>query len=194
MRGPLHEKLREATADAHHALERDLDWVERIATRDGYCGLLADLRGFHAAYEAAIGRALADEVFFGPRRRLDQLDADLIDMGMGRSAILALPTPQVLALSTVPAGLGALYVLEGSRLGGQVICREVEQRLALAGVGTRYYYGYGGDTGRMWRNYLARLESIGGDVTAEGDVLDTGVATFQALAEWLSEASRRAAA
>lgn len=194
MRGPLHEKLREATADSHQALERDLDWAERIATREGYLNLIADLRGFHATYESAIGRALADEHFFGPRRRLDLLDADLFDLGMARKAIPMLPSPQVITLSTATAGLGALYVLEGSRLGGQVICREVEKRLSLAGAGTRYYRGYGGDTGRMWRNFLARLEAVGGDAAMEREAMAASIATFEALAEWLSDSGRKAAA
>lgn len=194
MRGPLHEALRDATAEAHHSLENDLDWASRIGTRDGYRRLLAGFRGFHAAYESAIGAALADEEFFGPRRRLERLDADLMDLGLSSAVVAALPSPTIAPFPTLAAGMGALYVLEGSTLGGQVICREVEQRLGLGEAGTRYYRGHGRDTGRMWKSFLARLETLSGDATAEREALASGIETFQALADWMSDDPQMAAA
>ena len=188
MRGRLHERLRAATAAAHAALERDLDWASRVATLSGYRDLLARLRGLHAVYEPAIGLALADEDFFGPRRRLAKLDADLARLGLAPGAVAALPIPAQVALSPRNA-LGALYVLEGSTLGGQAILRDVERRLGLGpGPGTLYYRGHGPATSAMWRALLARLDGLSGDPAAEDEVAAAGVTTFRATAAWLTPA------
>lgn len=182
----LHERLRAATAPAHHALERDLDWQSRIADLAGYRGLLARLRGFHAAYETAIGQALADEAFFGPRRRLSKLDADLARLGLDRAAIEALPGPPAAGLEARPEAMGALYVLEGSTLGGTVIGRQIERVHGFdATNGCAYYRGHGRATGPMWSAFRQELETLAGDAAAEAAALRAGIATFDALRLWI---------
>ncbi|MCE4224036.1 biliverdin-producing heme oxygenase [Methylobacterium sp. C25] len=183
MSSGLHSRLRAATAQAHEALERDLDWEARTSTLEGYLGLLVLMRGFHAGFEPAIGRALDDETFFGPRRRLDRLDADLACLGLDPGTITTLPTITPIALASPAAAYGALYVLEGSTLGGQVIGRSIAERhgpeIAAA---CSYYRGHGRDTGRMWNAYRARLEALDGD-----EALEAGIATFDTLRLWLAE-------
>lgn len=50
------------------------------------------------------------------------------------------------------AFLGALYVVEGSTLGGQYIARHVEAALGLVrGEGDAYFLGHGERTGERWR-------------------------------------------
>ena len=61
------ECLRAETRTAHEAIERDLAWETRVATRDGYRALLARFWGFHAELEPALADALADDAFFDPR-------------------------------------------------------------------------------------------------------------------------------
>ena len=157
MSDSLHARLREATAAAHEALERDLDWEARVATLPGYRDLLVRLRGFHAAYEPAIAAALADAPFFDPRRRLPALDADLD--ALDGAAPDALPAPAAPWLDGPGAALGALYVLEGSTLGGAVIGRHVA-RLHGEGVPLAYYAGRGRATGPLWRLFRERLDGL----------------------------------
>jgi len=182
VRSGLHQRLREATAEAHAALERDLVWEARVATLAGYRSLLARLRGFHAAFEPAIGAGLADEAFFGPRRRLAKLDADLAHLGLEATAIEALPAPAPGRLAGPEAAMGALYVLEGSTLGGQVIGRKVEGLHGLrAETGCAYYRAHGRAAGAMWQAFRARLETVPDEEAA----LAAGVATFEAMRDWL---------
>ncbi|GJE53837.1 MULTISPECIES: biliverdin-producing heme oxygenase [Methylobacterium] len=180
----LHARLRAATAGAHQALERDLDWEARTATLQGYRDLLALMRGFHAGFEPAIGRMLDDEDFFGPRRRLQALDADLNRLGLGATDIAGLPAVSPIALTSRASAYGALYVLEGSTLGGQVIGRSIAERHGPdAEAACRYYRGHGRATGRMWNAFRARLDGLDGD-----DALVAGIATFDALRTWLARA------
>ena len=140
-RASLHARLRAATDPAHRALEAGLDWRARVATMPGYRGLLGRLYGFHAVWEPAIATALADESFLAPRRRLAQLAADLGHLGVGPGAVAAFPQPDAPILAGPAAATGALYVLEGSTLGGQLIGRHI------AGL-----HGFGeiGDSGFDW--------------------------------------------
>jgi heme oxygenase (biliverdin-IX-beta and delta-forming) len=176
----LHARLREATRAAHEALERDLDWEARVATLPGYRALLERLRGFHAAYEPAIGAALADSAFFDPRRRLPALDADL--RALDGAAPDPLPAPALPRLDGPGAALGALYVLEGSTLGGAVIGRHVA-RLHGEDVPLAYYAGRGRDTGPLWRGFRERLDGLPEAEAAAA--FAAGIATFEAMRGWL---------
>ncbi|GJD53957.1 hypothetical protein OPKNFCMD_6737 [Methylobacterium crusticola] len=180
-------RLRDETREAHARIERDLDWERRIATRAGYRALLARFWGFHAAWEPALARALHDEAFLAPRRRLAHLEDDLARLGLAPEAVRALPRPGGPLPRTRPEALGSLYVLEGSTLGGQVVARAVERRLDLRdGEACRYYRSHGRDTGAMWTAFRARLEAEARARPAEVPAILAGAeATFVAMAEWL---------
>lgn len=191
--GNLRWRLREETATAHHALEHDLAWEERVAGLDSYRALLERFRGFHAMIEPEIGRALADDAFFAPRRRLALLDADLRHLGLSEAEIAALPRPEPMTLSGPAQALGALYVLEGSTLGGKVIGRRVA---ALHGfdstAGCAYYGGHGDQAGALWRSFCARL-----DEAPEADapaIVATADALFEGMRLWLCAPAGTAAA
>ena len=181
----LHQRLRAATASSHQGLEDALDWRARVATLPGYRALLARFHGFHAAYEPAIGLALADEAFWGPRRRFAALAADLAHLGMPDAEIATLPRPSAVTFADEAAAMGALYVLEGSTLGGQVIGRHIGAVHGLTQAGLAYYRAHGRQTGVMWNAFRARLDRLSGDPEAEAAALATGTATFDALRIWL---------
>lgn len=193
-RGSLHARLRAATDPAHRALEDDLDWRARVATLPGYRALLERLYGFHAAWEPAIGLGLADEPFLGPRRRLALLAADLDHLGLVQEAIAALPRPASPTLEGTAAATGALYVLEGSTLGGQLIGRHIAGLHGFSGDGLAYYRAHGAGAGAMWAAFRARLETFAEDPAAEAALIAAAVTTFAALRVWLCTAQGETAA
>ncbi|MDP4026407.1 biliverdin-producing heme oxygenase [Methylobacterium sp. NEAU 140] len=178
----LHARLRAATGPAHAALERDLDWQARVATLLGYRALLARLHGFHAAWEPAIGGALGDPAFLDPRRRLGALVADLAALGLSPGGIAALPAARPIRLPDPAAATGALYVLEGSTLGGRLIARHIAA-LHGADAPCAYYRAHGSGSGAMWAAFRGRLDALpeAGAPAAEA----AAVATFEALRAWL---------
>ncbi|TGD92877.1 biliverdin-producing heme oxygenase [Methylobacterium nonmethylotrophicum] len=182
------ERLRAETREAHEAIERDLAWETRVATLDGYRALLARFRGFHAVLEPALAGMLDDEAFFGPRRRLGYLDADLRHLGLDAAEIRALPRPDAVLPRSRPEAFGALYVLEGSTLGGQVIAKHIGRQLGLtAETGCRYYAAHGRETGAMWKAFRHRLadEAESGDADA---LVAFAARTFDAMRHWLCAA------
>ena len=181
----LHARLRAATGPAHVALEEALDWRARVATRAGYRDLLARLHGFHAVWEPAIGRALADDAFFDARRRLAALAADLRHLGMRAETIDALAMPGTVRLAGPAAAMGALYVLEGSTLGGRAIGRHIAALHGIEGDGLVYYRAHGPRAGAMWAAFRLRLDDVSGDAAAEAAALASAIAAFDAMRVWL---------
>ena len=193
LRDGLHARLRAATDPAHRALEDGLDWRTRVATLPGYRDLLARLYGFHAAWEPVIGAALTDERFLAPRRRLSLLTADLGHLGLPPGALDALPRPGLAggdgpALEGPAAAMGALYVLEGSTLGGKVIGRHIAGLHGLSDAGLAYYRAHGAAAGAMWAALRVRLETFADDPAAEAALTAAAVTTFAAMRAWLSPA------
>ncbi|MGF3025636.1 biliverdin-producing heme oxygenase [Methylobacterium aquaticum] len=182
------ERLRAETKAAHEAIERDLAWETRIASLAGYRALLARFWGFHAVLEPALAASLDDAAFFDPRRRLPHLVADLRFLGLDDVAIEALPCPQLAPPRGRSGAFGALYVLEGSTLGGQLIAKQVGRRLGpTVESGCRYYAAHGRDTGAMWKAFRLRLadEASRGDADA---IVAAAVETFDAMRHWLCAA------
>ena len=73
--------------------------------------------------------------------------------------------------------LGLLYVVEGATLGGQVISRRLEVKLA-------FFRGYGEATGRMWRETSARLRAVS-NPAAQDEAVRSAVSCFTLLRRWL---------
>ena len=80
--------------------------------------------------------------------------------------------------------LGAMYVIEGSTLGGQYIARHVEGVLGLRmGLGYSYFKGYNELTGVMWRDFMAVLEAVPSDHSAI--LVPAAKIVFKDFTEWM---------
>jgi heme oxygenase len=149
------DRLRQETGSAHSRLDRSLGLIDRLSAPGQMGQVLAGYHLLHRQTEAEIAPFLADiaDLDFAARRRSPLIAEDL--HALGHCAFL--DNAIRLGIATRAAALGALYVLEGSSLGGRVILKELKSRGAsLAGLG--FLDAYGNDTGRRWRSFLAILE------------------------------------
>jgi heme oxygenase (biliverdin-IX-beta and delta-forming) len=183
----LFERLRAETATAHRDLEARMDLGSGALVRSRYVELLRNFRRANGAYEAVAGPALPDDLrpMFDARRKTGLLDEDLRHFGaIERERPDDLADAQRLIGGRSHAAIGAMYVFEGSTLGGAVIARHLEARLGLRTVeGRRYFTPYGGHTGAMWRAFKARIEARVGDDRAGRDAI---VAAADATFAWLA--------
>ncbi|UUX94334.1 biliverdin-producing heme oxygenase [Aquabacterium sp. J223] len=90
-----------------------------------------------------------------------------------------------LVLTDIAAQFGSLYVMEGSALGGQVLARDLDQRLGLTiDRGSAYFHGFGTATGALWREFRERLEQEVGPRPADiAAACAAANATFDALTD-----------
>jgi len=171
--------LREATAPAHDAIDRQLQLGADLAL-DRYVRILRGFEGFLSAWEPAVAAVLtpASREWFSGRSRLAFVRQDLAALAPGASPG---PAPALPPLPNRSAAFGAMYVLEGSALGGQVIARRVAERFGFDGQrGAAYFHGFGERTGALWREFRERLEAEV-DPAHRGDACVAAVGTFDAL-------------
>jgi len=187
----MRPRLRQVTQDLHISVERHFALTGRTWTDDSYRFLLARLWGFYAPFESALAGLdwRGSGILLEDRRKLPWLEADLLYLGMTRASIASLNRCHDLPrISNVHDGLGALYVLEGSTLGGQVILRTLQSQLDISPlVGGRFFASYGKRISAMWRGYLSALEVAGG-MPAGADAIEIGALdTFGAFDRWFGQ-------
>ena len=177
-------RLRAETRTAHEQLESALNVLEAPIPADRIVHLLERFHGFHAALEPAL-RDTVPEPLLRPRLKLPLLEQDLQRLGIGRQRLSTLPVCSAAAglCASAADAAGALYVLEGSTLGGRIISRSLQACHWYPPQPLRYWDPYGNDTGRRWSETLAYLQSL---APAGSDaIIRSAIATFDLLQAWL---------
>jgi heme oxygenase (biliverdin-IX-beta and delta-forming) len=190
----MRARLRAATTAAHERMHAHPGFAAAAAGTIGFADyrrLLARLYGFHRPFEAAACEAVASTGFdfdIEGRARSPALVADLKTLGLDPEAIARLPLwTQSFSFASEAALLGALYVLEGSTLGGVQIARALQGVVGdKAGDGRRFFLGRGDQRSSMWRDFLAQLESLSEDAKSSREAIDSAVATFEDFEAWMT--------
>lgn len=152
----MHATLRARTRHAHDAAERAMNLQCRLASVEAYGELLIRLWSLHAAFEIELGKFAWATVGidFDSRKRAHWLADDIDYLGRARRQPRALAHP----IDTTAAGIGALYVLEGSTLGGQAILQHATRLPGVSAMhGARFFCGHAGKTGSMWTAFIEAL-------------------------------------
>ncbi|RYY93647.1 MAG: biliverdin-producing heme oxygenase, partial [Chitinophagaceae bacterium] len=111
--------LKQETDQRHRALEDRLrPHFGQLTSVDAYAQLLRSFYGFYAPLETAIEERLPAGLLpdLGLRRKAALLLSDLEALG---KPVAGIPLCAAPSLDSPDAALGALYVLEGSTLGGR---------------------------------------------------------------------------
>ena len=180
-------RLRSETRPQHEALEQN-DFNQALTagtlTALGTAHFLTKMYGFLRPYETALQEHATD--FSAAWEVPERLRAHLILADLGRSEFTPdLPwCPAMPSLRTRPQLLGAMYVVEGSTLGGQVITRQ----LAQAGISLRAYFtGYGALTGPRWKAFCQLLTETAPMGPDQDEIVASARLTFQRLDQWITQ-------
>lgn len=177
--GTVHAVLRAATADAHAALEAELDLRAMLCTRADVGAVLARFYGFFGPLEASLDGLVGAEVMRG-RHRVPALWADLEALGMARAAIAALPACAAAgAIASASEAWGALYVVEGARLGGRIIARDLAARGVAHGM---RFWTDAQPIASSWPDFLRALDTVPDPAAAARGAQ----ATFARLQAWMA--------
>ncbi len=179
----LRHSLREATRAAHLRLHAHpgLGAVQAgNIDRVSYQSLLSRLYGFHIPFETAAGIA--------PERSL-WLAADLMTLGLTEQEIAELPMcPSLPRLDTAGRRLGALYVAEGSTLGGRELAKRLDHLFApTERDGRRFFSGRDADTGKAWRTFCDHLDADDAGDAARDETIAAAMETFAAFEDWFAD-------
>jgi heme oxygenase len=183
--------LKENTATAHKQLEKTPCFKRLFAsdyTISEYTQLLSFFYSYYAAIEALLFKDLPPEYHhtLQHRTKTHLLYQDLTTLNVD---IDELPVCEILpSLSTFAKKMGALYVLEGSLLGGRVIGRHLTEHFgADTLLPLNFYSCYGTDLPIQWQGFSVFMGQCfnhqNNDVINE--VVDSANATFATLQQWV---------
>jgi len=179
---PLLQQLRTGTRAAHDALEAQsfnqaiqAGTISTAATAH----FLGRLYGFLLPYEARLR-----EHYFGPAWEIERRQrAHLIEQDLGPAVADLAICGALPPLDTEAQLLGALYVLEGSTLGGQVIARQLEKAEVPLQA---YFRGNGEATGPLWKSFCQLLTDAATNDNSP-EIVESARLTFQHLDAWLNQ-------
>jgi heme oxygenase len=81
----------------------------------------------------------------------------------------------------------ALYVAEGSALGGRELVRGLDRLFGISvAEGRKFFIGRGTATGEAWRAYLALLSAAQPEPSACAEIIKGAVKTFAVFEHWLN--------
>ncbi|MBN7816303.1 biliverdin-producing heme oxygenase [Algoriphagus pacificus] len=171
------EKLKQATAVAHSQLE-DQEISKALLSKEislkDYCTYLQLMQGLLQSAENQVFPLLSNQLKSNSSRKKAYLiQEDLNFLGWKEES---LKEPQVYFDQEYSEAFafGIAYVFEGSTLGGRMIYKHVEDKLALtANSGASYFFGYGEKTGMMWKEFLEALNSFESE-NQQGDAIIAG--------------------
>jgi heme oxygenase len=172
----LRSRLKEATAEAHRDLDTQLSGFD-LASLDGYRRFLeanaAALWPVEDALEAAgVATVFAD---WPQRSRRAAMMADLVRVSGTLNPLAPLP-----ALNRNGV-FGALYVLEGSRLGAKYLLRSVAHAADPAIVSATAYLSHGAGQ-HFWPSFLAALEQEPATPEDEAEMINAAELAFSVFA------------
>ncbi|MEO7044597.1 MAG: biliverdin-producing heme oxygenase [Ferruginibacter sp.] len=175
----LSEKLKLKTKEQHQQLEvKIVGTIKAIRQQRDYVKLLQIFAGYFGALEFLINQTLRSDMLpdFSSRRKAVALKTDLLNM----SASL----PQKIRNENLPIiinylhALGALYVMEGSTLGGQVITKMIASKLPDEKAFS-FFQGYGEKTIEMWNSFKESINAMNLTKEEEGIIITSANETFQ---------------
>ena len=184
------QRLREAVRSSHDRIELALPLLDRRLTRARYVAVLEAFYGFYAPLEPLCERAAGSAgvaLDLVARAKLPLLTADLAAVGHTPWSVLALPRCRILpAIASASQAMGALYVMEGATLGGQVIRRHILASLNLdVDTGAAFFAGYGDRTREMWLSFTGHIDRAA-DLDLDARDRDP-IETFATLERWFGE-------
>ncbi len=188
------KELRERTANAHQKLEENRfsrSIVNENISEADYITFLSRFYGFVLPLENSIytnaEKYLPDAA---SRKRAQLLYNDLLNLGLTEQNIKDLPLcSDMPEFDETISSLGAMYVFEGSTLGGQVISRHLQKALPyISDKSITFFKGHGKETGPMWKKFLDNFCETAVTENKQEEIISVSENTFLKFYNWLQQA------
>lgn len=169
--------IKEATKDAHVALEKQVvQRLKSIRTNADYAAFLKYFYAYFNHVEKAIAPFITEGLLpdYQERRNSSYIKNDILALG---STVEDLPATTVPVIDNHLKALGALYVMEGSIMGGSIIVKMLEKGGITNGVS--FFSGYGEATGPMWGKFVAVMNREAVADAQQADMIQTANETFE---------------
>lgn len=184
----LSEKLKEETKQNHQILEKALVGnLKAIRDKEAYVELLKLFYGYFGGLEESIAQNIDPNLLpdNAERRKIEFIANDI--EALGGEAPAKADGNDLPRIQSHLEALGALYVIEGSTLGGKIISKMMQQQLGLSGAGLSFFSGYGDSTEQMWNTFKDVLNAQAENPEQEAAVIAAANQTFLKFGDWFAK-------
>ncbi|MGV8877827.1 MAG: biliverdin-producing heme oxygenase [Sphingobacteriaceae bacterium] len=186
---PLSTQLKEETHANHLQVEKLLIGLLRsIDNTNAYIKLLQIFYGYFGALEDKINQhiGVAQLADHSKRRKSESIIEDIKDLGgLAPEKAKDSDLPEI---ANHLQALGALYVIEGSTLGGKLIAKMLSKQLDIKDSnGLSFFSGYADKTDEMWEGFKHALNNEAQDSTAAALIIHAADETFVKFKLWIEK-------
>jgi heme oxygenase len=179
--------LRIHTKVNHQKLEKKIiAAIKAIDNMQGYTDLLILFASYFGAVEKLVDESinLSCVPDYLQRRKVAALTAD---MNFLNTQLIPHAVPIILPdIENNLQCMGAMYVMEGSSLGGATIANLIASKTKLSTEGgLAFFNGYGANTIPMWQTFKNQLDSIVLNPGDEYVVIHSANQTFARFSDWI---------
>lgn len=182
----LAEQLKKDTLTNHQQLEKMLvGRMKAIRSKEDYINLLQLFYSYFGGLEKLIDQYLDKSTLpdYDQRRKSASLAHDITTLGGAPREVAtgaALP-----AITNHLQAMAALYVIEGSTLGGKFISKMIAQQLNITnGAGLSFFNSYGDNTEAMWNTFKEVLNKQSTLATESIETVAAANETFARFKAW----------
>ena len=164
--------------------------IRSINTREAYSDLLQLFSNYFGAIEAQVDPLIGPAVLadYTQRRKTKSLENDIL--ALGGTANRNIQAEDVPEITNILQAFGALYVMEGSTLGGPHIVRMIQKKLDTADLkGFSFFQSYGDDMMLMWEKFKQVLDLQAKNEAEQQVILDAANETFLKFKIWINKQS-----
>jgi heme oxygenase len=183
----LLEQLKSETLSNHQQLEKNLIVkLKGMRSPEDYISILQNFYAYFGGLEDQINHFIGDDELpdYAERRKTRSIKDDIL--ALGGVVPEKASTDDLPEIGNLLQAFGALYVIEGSTLGGQVISKMISKQLSLDGEGgVSFFESYGADTMTMWNKFKAVLEHHAATQEDAGVITGAANETFARFRLWM---------
>ena len=168
--------IKEATKEAHLALEKKVvRKIKAIQNWSDYANFLKYFYAYFSHLESAMAPFITEDRLphYKDRRNSNYLKRDIEVLGGNTDN---LPNTTVPVIENHLQAFGALYVMEGSIMGGRIIVKLLENVGIRQGVS--FFSGYGENTEEMWELFGEAFNALVTSDKEAGVMIQTANDTF----------------
>jgi heme oxygenase len=164
--------------------------MRTIQTTEQYRDMLNLFFTYFGALEKRINQYIGTSQLpdYPERRKTESLLRDI--NYLGGAATDTIEDADVPQIDNALQAFGALYVIEGSTLGGVMISKMMKKQLNLEDGGLSFFESYGSQTEAMWSRFKEVLDRQVSNEADEQLILDAANETFLKFKQWIDNQSK----